>query len=131
MTTEKVQLNSDLEVAHPCSGSSFTIPGRIGIWNLKIIMLSFEERGKPKYPEKKLLGAKERTNHKLNPHVASTPGFEPGPHWWEATALTTATPLLSPRVVYVHKVEPPLTATFTQWPPLYNGYPFFGGQSIH
>ena len=61
MTTEKVQLNSDLEVAHPCSGSSFTIPGRIGIWNLKIIMLSFEERGEPEYPEKKLLGAKERT----------------------------------------------------------------------
>ena len=94
MTTEKVQLNSDLEIAHPCSGTSFTIPGRIGIWNLKIIMLSFEERGKPEYPEKKLLGAKERTNHKLNPHVVSTPGFEPGPHWWEATALTTTTLLL-------------------------------------
>ena len=94
MTTEKVQLNNDLEVAHPCSGSLFTIPGRIGIWNLKIIMLSFEERGKPEYPEKKLLGAKERTNHKLNPHMVSTPGFEPGPHWWEAIALTTATPLL-------------------------------------
>ena len=94
MTTEKVQLNNDLEVANPCSGSLFTIPGRIGIWNLKIIMLSFEERGKLEYPEKKLLGAKERTNHKLNPHMASTPGFEPGPQWWEATALTTATPLL-------------------------------------
>ena len=23
-----------------------------------------------------------------------TPGFEPRPHWWEASALTTATPLL-------------------------------------
>ena len=22
------------------------------------------------------------------------PGFEPGPHWWEACALTTAPPLL-------------------------------------
>ena len=22
--------------------------------------------------------------------MASTPGFEPGPHWWEASALTTA-----------------------------------------
>ena len=94
MTTEKVQLNSNLEIAHPCSGTSFTIPGQIGIWNLKIIMLSFEERGKPEYPEKKLPGAKERTNQKLSPHVASTPGLEPGPHWWEATALTTATPLL-------------------------------------
>ena len=45
MTTKKVQLSNDLGVAHPCSGSSFTIPGRTGIWNLKIIMLSFEERG--------------------------------------------------------------------------------------
>ena len=26
--------------------------------------------------------------------MASTPGFEPGPHWWEASALTTAPPLL-------------------------------------
>ena len=26
--------------------------------------------------------------------MASTPGFEPGPHWWEASALSTAPPLL-------------------------------------
>ena len=26
--------------------------------------------------------------------MASTPGFEPGPHWWEASALTTTPPLL-------------------------------------
>ena len=26
--------------------------------------------------------------------MASTPGVEPGPHWWEARALTTAPPLL-------------------------------------
>ena len=25
--------------------------------------------------------------------MASTPGFEPGPHWWEASALTTDTTL--------------------------------------
>ena len=37
--------NNDLEVAHLCRGSSPTIPGRIG---------SFEERGKPEYPEKNL-----------------------------------------------------------------------------
>ena len=35
---------------------------------------------------------KERTNNKLNPHMASTSGFEPGPHWWETSALTTASP---------------------------------------
>ena len=28
--------------------------------------------------------------------MASTPGFEPGPHWWEASALTTATSLAPP-----------------------------------
>ena len=26
--------------------------------------------------------------------MASTPGLEPAPHWWEAGALTTAPPLL-------------------------------------
>ena len=26
--------------------------------------------------------------------MASTKRFEPGPHWWKASALTTATPLL-------------------------------------
>ena len=31
-----------------------------------------------------------------------TPGpeFEPGPHWWEASALTTAPPLLSHEVKF-------------------------------
>ena len=61
-------------------------------------MLVFEERGKPEYPEEKPLGARERTNNKLNPHIASTPGYEPGPHWWEASALTTA-PSLAPQSV--------------------------------
>ena len=41
-------------------------------------------------PEENPLGARERTNNKLNPHMASTPGFEPRSHWWEANALTTA-----------------------------------------
>ena len=30
--------------------------------------------------------------------MALTPGFEPGPHWWEGSALTTVPPLL-PKVV--------------------------------
>ena len=51
-------------------------------------MLVFEERGKPEYPEKKTLGAKERTNNKLNPHLVSMPGYEPRPHWWERQALS-------------------------------------------
>ena len=60
-------------------------------------MLVFEERGKLEYQEEKPLGARERTNNRLNPHMASTPGFEPGPHWWEVSALTTA-PSLAPHL---------------------------------
>ena len=36
-----------------------------------------------------------RTNDKLNPYMTSNPGIEPGRHWWEASALTTAPSLLS------------------------------------
>jgi len=41
-------------------------------------VLVFKEKGKP---GEKPLGAKERTNNKLNPHMASTQGLEPGPRW--------------------------------------------------
>ena len=41
----------------------------------------------------KLRRTKVRTNNKLNPHMASTPGFEPGQNWWElASALVTVHP---------------------------------------
>ena len=51
------------------------LPDSWSNWNLEM------ERGKPEYPGEKPLGAKKRTNNKLNPQMASTPGFEPGPHW--------------------------------------------------
>ena len=38
--------------------------------------------------------SKERTNNKLNPHMTPGPGIEPRPHQWDASALTTAPPLL-------------------------------------
>ena len=60
---------------------------------LEFESVGFWGEGKTGVPGEKPLGAKERTNNKLNPHMASTPGFEPGPHWWEASALTTAPPL--------------------------------------
>ena len=82
--------NNDLEVAHAHSGSSST-------WFL--VELEFENagvlgKGKTGVPGEKPLEARERTNNKLNPNLALSPGFEPGPHWWEAKALTTAPPLL-------------------------------------
>jgi len=51
-------------------------------------MLVFEERGNRRKP----LGAETSTN-KLNPHLTPDLGIEPGPHWREASALTTAASL--------------------------------------
>jgi len=62
--------------------------GGIGIW--KCWILWREENWRTR---RKTLGARTRTNNKLNPHMTPRPGIEPGPHWWKASALTTA-PLL-------------------------------------
>ena len=56
--------------------------------------VGFLRRGENQSTGEKPLGARERTNNKLNPLMASTPGVEPGPNWWEARPLTTAPPLL-------------------------------------
>ena len=69
-------------------------------WNLKVLV--FKERGKSEYPEKNLSEQGKRTNNKLNPHMASTSGFEPGPHWWEESALTI-TPALHRALLLVLK----------------------------
>ena len=37
--------------------------------------------GKTLVPGEKPLGARTRTNNKLNPDMTSSPGIEPGPHW--------------------------------------------------
>ena len=50
--------------------------------------VGFCGEGKTGVPGEKPLGAGQRTNSKLNPHMVLTPGFESGPHWWEASALT-------------------------------------------
>ena len=55
-------------------------------------MLVFE--GKTRALEEKLLRARTRTNNKLNPHMMLSPGIEPRPLWWEASALTTEPSLL-------------------------------------
>ena len=39
-------------------------------------------------------GGKPECSEKNSAHVWRTPGFEPGPHWWETSALTTAPSLL-------------------------------------
>ena len=60
----------------------------------------FKERGKPKYPAKNLSeqGREPTTN---STHIwRRRQEFELGPHWWEASALTTAPPLL-PRKYFI------------------------------
>ena len=63
-------MNNDLEVAHRQSGSSSTW----FLFELEFGNVGFWGEGKTVVPREKLLGAKERTNNKLNPHMASTPG---------------------------------------------------------
>jgi len=69
-------------------GGSLLYPDQIGIWKCW-----FFRRKKPVYPEKNL-GARTRTNNKLNPQMMPSPGIEPRPHWWEASALTNVPSLL-------------------------------------
>ena len=57
-------------------------------------MFGFKGQRKTGVPGEKPPRARKKTNNKLNPYMASTPGFEPGPHWWEASALTTAPSLI-------------------------------------
>ena len=52
--------------------------------------VSFWREGKSGVPGEKPLGARTITNNKPNPHMTPSSGIEPGPHWWEAEALTTA-----------------------------------------
>ena len=47
---------------------------------------------------RKTLRVGTRTNNELKPHMMPGPGIEPGPHWWEANALTTVSvPSCSPK----------------------------------
>jgi len=64
----------------------------------------FEKGGKTRGPGEKTLGARTRTNNKLNPHMTLGLGIEPGPHWWEASALTTALSSLSEKKNIVESV---------------------------
>ena len=61
----------------------------IGIWQCR-----FLRRGENQSTRRKASQNKERTNNKLNPQMTPGLGIEPGSHWWEASALTTAPPLL-------------------------------------
>ena len=65
--------------------------------------VGFLGEGKTGVPGEKSLGARTRTNNKLNPHMTPSPGIEPGPHWWEASAVFTA-PSLLPSYYYLQVI---------------------------
>ena len=51
----------------------------------------FRGEEKTGVPGEKLLGAEKRTN-KLSSHMTPSPGIEPEPHGWEASALSLRQP---------------------------------------
>ena len=67
--------------------------------------VGFCGEGKTSVTGEKPRGAREKINNKLNPHMASTRGFESRPHWWEASALTIVPPLLRVVGIYCAKFE--------------------------
>ena len=63
----------------------------------------FLRRGKPEYPEKNLsVQSREPTNS--TPNVTPNLGIDPGPHWWETSALTAAPFPLFPSMDLCHSV---------------------------
>jgi len=54
----------------------------------------FPGEGKTGVLGEKPLGARTRTNNKLNPHMTPSPEGEAGRRWWEACAFVTAPSLL-------------------------------------
>ena len=75
-------------MAHPHNGTSYTIPGQIGIWKCCFLRGGKHHLG---YPSEQ----RRETNHKLYPHMLLTAGLEPRPHWWEASTGVLNHPLLS------------------------------------
>ena len=56
------------------------------ISELEFESVGFLVEGKSGVLGEKTLGARERTSHKFNQQMASTPGFEPWSPRWEASA---------------------------------------------
>ena len=66
----------------------FLYPGRTGIWRCWFLWKKENQRTR-----RKTLGATPESTTKST-HIWQQAGNEPRPHWWEASALTTASRLL-------------------------------------
>jgi len=63
-------------------------PGPIGIWRCWFLWREENRRTR-----RKTLGARREPTTNST-HIWHRAGIEPGPHWWEVSALTTAPSLL-------------------------------------
>ena len=88
--------------------------------------VGFQGEGKTWVPGEKPLRVWERTNKKLNPHMASTWGFELGAHWWEARALCNLTLLIRglfcPSLIFALRMRTCNTVNLHLWSPLTINY---------
>ena len=90
--TQGVVAQSPEPEAHVLNGRAYLIfKTYLSNWNLELLV--FEERGKPEYPGKSLSEQSREITSNLA-HIWSELRIEPGPYWWEASALTTAPALL-------------------------------------
>jgi len=78
-------------------------------------MSVFKERGKPEYPEKNPSEQGREPTTNSTPHMTSGPGIEPGTHWWEASALTTASPRVSLRARHLIYTTFSTDGSYNQW----------------
>ena len=58
-------------------------------------MQIFKDRGQLEYQGKNLSEQSTEGTNKLNQNIKQSLETEPGPHWWETSALTSTLPLLS------------------------------------
>ena len=80
------------------------LPDSWSNWNLELLV--FEEGGKKEYLVEKISRSNGENQQQTRPNMASTPGLEPGPHWWEASALTTEPPFLPYILIIVNMIAP-------------------------
>ena len=53
----------------------------VALHQLEFRRVDFCEGRKGREENRRTLGARKRTNNKLNPHMTPGPGIEPEPHW--------------------------------------------------
>ena len=61
------------------------------------------------------LGARTRTNNKLNPHMTPGPGDEPRPYWWEASERSHHCAIPAPLTNLIKQMENTQRATIEIW----------------